>query len=143
GDESSEYLQLPLPTGYCLLTTDYWLLTGYCLPTEKREQLALLPLLFGLPLPVRPSVLYICPKLEDELHCQLHVATLDVAVRRYAFNGSDKSAGNVLSARSDVKICVVEGVEHLAPKLQRVSLTDSDVARNSSVNVPIARTTKL
>ena len=110
---------------------------------KKREQLALLPLLFWPPFASEAVILYICRELEDELHCQLHVTTLDVAVRRYAFNGSDKSAGNVLSARSDVKICVVEGVKHLAPKLQRVSLTDSDVARNSSVNVPIARTTKL
>lgn len=50
-------------------------------------------------------------QLEDELHCQLYIAALDVAVGRHALNGSDEPTRYILSARSDVEICMVKGVE--------------------------------
>ena len=57
------------------------------------------------------------PGLEDELHCQLHVAAFDVAVRRDAFDGADETAGNVLRTRCDVKIRMVKRIEEFTREI--------------------------
>jgi hypothetical protein len=54
------------------------------------------------------------PSLEDKLHRDLHIATLNVAIGCHAANGSDKAAGDVLGARRDVKVRVVKGVKEFS-----------------------------
>ena len=82
-------------------------------------------------------------ELEDKLQRQLHVAAFDVAVWRYAFDGPDESAGDVLRSWRDVKIRVVERIEHFSAKLERVPLIQLHVSAQAGVEVPNSGTTKL
>ena len=83
------------------------------------------------------------PGLEDKLQRQLHVAALDVSVRRDAFGGADEPAGDIQRAGRDVKVRVVKRVEEFRAKLKAVPLIQLNVSTHTSVQIPQAGAAKL
>ena len=52
--------------------------------------------------------------LENKFDCELYIATLKVAIRSQSFGGSDDAIRDIVSSGQDVKVCVIERIEHLA-----------------------------